>query len=158
MQLITVLDKALAVFPLLIVTAHAVYGLYEYNHLFYLFEALIVYLVGAILKIIVKKERRSKSYVYTPLPFTNRFMRLKSHYGFPSSHSMFYFHHFLYFPSLPTFLLFLLGAVLRVLGEHHTPTEVLFGCAVTFTVKLAFIAGYRLYGRHQAAKSPVLRV
>lgn len=141
-----ILDRVFAILPALIVLYHAVNLLDDSQNIYYLSNIILTYIIGSTLKSVFKKIRIVKSYVHRPLPFISKFEKLKTHYGFPSCHAMFYFQYFLNLPSTITFLLFVFGASLRVIYEHHTSLDVLGGCIfVIFYKVILYFLKYFLY-------------
>ena len=140
-------DKIFSMLPLVIICYHAFAAVSNSEHVSCLANIVFTYIQGVFLKLLFRRERRQKSYEYRPVIFTRRLHRLKTHYGFPSSHSMFYFQYALQRPSVFSAALFICGSLLRILCEHHTRSEVLFGCLVVLATKIiyriivAFIGG-----------------
>ncbi|KAI4292643.1 hypothetical protein PAPHI01_1917 [Pancytospora philotis] len=139
MAVLHFLDRIFSVLPLPIVVFHALCCMWTPAHRSIMANIVFTYLLGFGLKLLFCRDRRLKSYEFKPIAMTHHFHRVKTHYGFPSSHAMFYFQYFLLRPSLLTLAVFIAGASLRILREHHTTGEVLWGCAFVLIAKIAIV-------------------
>lgn len=139
------IDKIFSMLPAVIISYHAFAAIYGTEHISCLANIIFTYIQGVILKLLFRRERKRKSYEYKPIIFTERFHRLKTHYGFPSSHSMFYFQYALDRPSILSLVLFICGASLRIFCEHHRRSEVFFGCLIVLITKIAYKITKEMY-------------
>lgn len=132
------LDRFFSILPLFIIAYHVFGVLVSSIHLEILGNIVFTYAQGTVLKHLFKKDRCKKSYEFKPFVFASRFPGVKSHYGFPSCHTMFYFQYFMLLPSASTLAVFICGALCRIFYEHHTRSEVLFGCIAVLATKALF--------------------
>lgn len=129
------IDKFFSSLPLMILSCHLLLEVSGYCQTQVVRTAILGYALSSAIKSAVRRERRVKSYSFVPWKLIQRLECLKSNYGFPSNHAVFYTCYFLCVPSVSTFVLMLAGSYSRVLYQHHTPWEVHSSIALTLLTK-----------------------
>lgn len=132
------LDNFFSILPFFLILYHFLHILHHPKHLNCLKRLILIYLLSIILKLTFKKKRANNIKNFNYIPFINYLRNIKSNYGFPSSHAMFYFSYFLFHFTIPAFFLFVIGSTLRVVCGHHKTHEILFGWLVVFVVDILF--------------------
>lgn len=126
------LDKFFSALPLLLISFYFLNAFTDLNSYktvkFLLFGAA----ASSFLKLLIRKKRRQKSFVFIPWQASDRLRKININYGFPSSHTVFYASHFFINPGCMTMILLLLGIFFRISYQHHTRDEVLCSILVTF--------------------------
>jgi len=132
------LDKFFSALPLFLISFYFLKAFTDLNSYkivkFLLFGAVF----SSLLKLLIRKKRRQKSFVFIPWQASDKLRKLNISYGFPSSHTVFYASYFFIKPSCVTVILLLLGTFFRIFYQHHTRYEVL--CSILVTAML-----YKIY-------------
>lgn len=124
--------------PLLVACVHGILLLKDseatacsfFEHYLHLRSILVHFSMSVILKILLKKKRilKNKKPVFY-IPQTVK-------YGFPSSHSMFYFSYFLNSRSKAALVIAMVCPTIRILNGHHSISEVSGTFVLCYLLKL----------------------
>ncbi|ORD98884.1 hypothetical protein A0H76_1782 [Hepatospora eriocheir] len=124
--MLRIFDKIFSVLPFIILFFHLIKTFYNRDILYILPHIIYTYTVSFLFKVLFKKNRRSKTYEFKEWKIPKLFKQLKVHYGFPSSHTMFFLKYYLLNPNLINFVILTLGCFSRVYYQHHTKREIVY--------------------------------
>jgi hypothetical protein len=130
------IDRLFSTLPLLLFSYHFLLEAAAGCQFQIVRTAVLNCILSSIIKSVVRQERRKKSCNFVSWKLIQRFECLKSNYGFPSTHAIFYAGYFFDVPTTSTLFLMLAGCSSRVIYQHHTAREVCSSIALALFLKI----------------------